>query len=718
MAIDASLEIRKLPTSHLSQLSLILESAGQWKKFMAIIPNKIIKDSYDCSINSGNRPKYNSDHIRLIETASEKYNRAGTEILLDEWGCSGRIRPAVGHLLNILVRAELFRAADYVSEKILHCEKPKRPSEGPAAPIPTKLDEHLIEEILDNIDYSSSLIENVNPYSFNNNLDHDIKSSHIPQIVVTPEADELMMMSGNSSSNAEQEVSSMMKFSVTSSQSRTTSSLPVLIAPSVSDKSEISSGPNVPVMTIGSNIPNISSLDQESESNTSNSSNRPNVPVMTIGSNIPNISSLNQESESNTPNSINSSYIPRISELIQSNISIPNIDELISDNVQTYSSDNFSESVGISIPDINVSASGAGLVYPENKTDMDVCIPNLECLMPQIRRSSLNVSTNFESSKFHHYMSPLPSLTLNTCLPHFAYQELEAATLNFNEDHFTDLNGSGRFLGSGAFGKVFLATGLLDKLVAVKKIILGNVEVVNVDDTVTKQFKNEVEVLSRFKHENLLALVGYSCDGCTYCLVYDYIPGGTLKNRLQSVDKKLMWEDRVSIAHDLSKAISYLHTAFSSPVIHRDIKTANILLDNSNKPKLGDFGITKLLNNQNTNTCTVIGTSVYMSPEAFRGDISVKLDTFSFGVVLLELLTSLPTYDENRADRDLVTHIQEQCEDSVKTVLDTSVGTWVKNDSNFADEIFSLALQCLEEKKNRPIMVSVTKMLADIFAKL
>lgn len=73
----------------------------------------------------------------------------------------------------------------------------------------------------------------------------------------------------------------------------------------------------------------------------------------------------------------------------------------------------------------------------------------------------------------------------------------------------------------------------MDGPVAVKKLVLSNVDVVNVDDTVTKQFRNEVEVLSRYKHENLLSLVGYSCDGPTYCLLYEYIPAGALKDRLQ-----------------------------------------------------------------------------------------------------------------------------------------------------------------------------------------
>lgn len=136
-----------------------------------------------------------------------------------------------------------------------------------------------------------------------------------------------------------------------------------------------------------------------------------------------------------------------------------------------------------------------------------------------------------------------------------------------------------------------LGIGLLEKPVAVKKLNLNGVNVVNVDDTITKQFRNEVELLCKYKHENLLSLLGYSCDGPTYCLIYEYICGGALKDRLEYSLKwpdrfRLLWTDRLYIALGTAKAVSYLHNAYSMPLIHRDIKTANILLDGFNKPKV------------------------------------------------------------------------------------------------------------------------------------
>lgn len=155
--------------------------------------------------------------------------------------------------------------------------------------------------------------------------------------------------------------------------------------------------------------------------------------------------------------------------------------------------------------------------------------------LPQLLNSA-NSNSPAQSSSRTSCHSPLPNLSLNTLLPHFTFAELEIATNYFDEtphENNKPLNETkGRFLGKGGFGSVFLALGLLDKPVAVKKIRLDNENVVNIDDKVTKGFRNEVEILSKYKHENLVSILGYSCDGLTYCLVYDYVSGGSLKDRL------------------------------------------------------------------------------------------------------------------------------------------------------------------------------------------
>ncbi|XP_066997494.1 interleukin-1 receptor-associated kinase 4 isoform X2 [Anabrus simplex] len=261
------------------------------------------------------------------------------------------------------------------------------------------------------------------------------------------------------------------------------------------------------------------------------------------------------------------------------------------------------------------------------------------------------------------------SLQLNTALPHVSYSELEQCTANFCEELLTSHHqiNEGRKLGTGAFGSVYLGVYSSNNYVAVKKL---KRDVVNIE----KQFKNEVDALSRYQHPHLLPLLGYSCDGPAYCLVYEFMCNGSLQERLAC--------------------------------------------------QLGDFGLVRLgVSGQQSHsialTSTVFGTSAYMAPEAFRGDISVKLDSFSFGVVILELLTSLPPYDEKREGCDLVTHVEDICEGSIEPLLDTKAGDWGKSVTvQPAESLYSIALDCLKEKRHRPNMDSVVKSIQEILLHL
>lgn len=663
--MESSLEIRKLPPSALGELVKILEYNESWKRLMAIVPKHLEKNNYDCLIDRFN-PKYNSEHFRLIENASISLHRACTEILLDEWGTSDRVLPALGHLLNLLKKAELYRAADFVAVNLMGLETPERPKEGPAALISTTLppESQEIESILDNININSSDIENLNS-EVNSNSDNN--NMVVPTITITQNS------SGSANipvvvNNREREVSDMMKFSSSEIISNGDSSFQV---PLVINNTESVVSNTIPVDD--NNLPDLSVL---------NAGDDFELPALTAlnlnsdvaSSNLPDFTGLISKPEISLQNSV--PIIPHISQL------------LVEDN--------------------NI---------PSSLSNSDE-IPLLNILMH-------STVTEAQSSK-PTCSSPLPNLSLNTLLPHFTYAELEAATQNFNEtphENSCDMEktldeSNGRFLGCGAFGSVFLALGLLGKPIAVKKLYLDEVEEVNVDDTITKQFRNEVEVLSKYKHDNLLSICGYSCDGPTYCLMYDYISGGALNYRLEKNSEHLEWKDRLAIASGTADAVSYLHTAFNTPLIHRDIKTANILLDCANKPKLGDFGIIKLLANQNTTIATTtIGTTVYMAPEAHRsGDVSVKTDSFSFGVVILELLTSLPPLDDARDSRDLISHVDEMCEDeSILPLLDLQAGSWMENEMHIGEKLYRIATCCLDEKRRRPNMVEVTYMIKNIY---
>uniref|UniRef100_T1HP97 non-specific serine/threonine protein kinase n=1 Tax=Rhodnius prolixus TaxID=13249 RepID=T1HP97_RHOPR len=231
-------------------------------------------------------------------------------------------------------------------------------------------------------------------------------------------------------------------------------------------------------------------------------------------------------------------------------------------------------------------------------------------------------------------------------LRHYNYEDLSIGTKRFSED---------MELGHGGFGSVYKCyLREVDETVAVKRLRLERVAVRGLEEI---QFRTEVLTLSKLSHPNLLSLVGYSCDGPHLCLMYPFMEGSRV----------LEWKERYDIACGTSRGLLYLHTYSSKPLVHRDVKSANILLDENLTPKVGDFGLARQGSaGQNTSTValttTVLGTSAYMAPEAFRGDVSVKMDVFSFGVVgiitvksivLLELITGLPPFDEDREGCDL-----------------------------------------------------------------
>lgn len=237
---------------------------------------------------------------------------------------------------------------------------------------------------------------------------------------------------------------------------------------------------------------------------------------------------------------VSDEIVPPISELMRSE-NVPNISLLLSNGCDSNNTSQVQSGAYLpvfSALKANSSSVSTGIsLERRNSTEpFDNRRPSLNTQFSHFSNISRNTSRTT-------CVSPLPNLSLNTILKHFSYCELESATNNFDETpHVNSLErensqeqSNGRFLGSGAFGSVFLALDLLDKPVAVKRLYLSNPDVVNVDDAVTKQFKNEVEVLCKYKHENLVSLVGYSCDGPTYCLMYEYISGGALKDRLQVI---------------------------------------------------------------------------------------------------------------------------------------------------------------------------------------
>ncbi|MQL93690.1 hypothetical protein Taro_026353 [Colocasia esculenta] len=222
----------------------------------------------------------------------------------------------------------------------------------------------------------------------------------------------------------------------------------------------------------------------------------------------------------------------------------------------------------------------------------------------------------------------------------FTFRELAAATKNFRADCL---------LGEGGFGRVY--KGRLEstnQIVAIKQLdhngLQGN-----------REFLVEVLMLSLLHHPNLVNLIGYCAEGDQRLLVYEYMPLGSLQDHLHDLPsdkKRLDWNTRMKIAAGAAKGLEYLHDKANPPVIFRDLKCSNILLDEGYFPKLSDFGLAKLgpVGDKTHVSTRVMGTYGYCAPEyAMTGQLTLKSDIYSFGVVLLEIITGRKAIDNSRA---------------------------------------------------------------------
>ncbi|XP_026428938.1 wall-associated receptor kinase 2-like [Papaver somniferum] len=286
----------------------------------------------------------------------------------------------------------------------------------------------------------------------------------------------------------------------------------------------------------------------------------------------------------------------------------------------------------------------------------------------------------------------------------FTADELKLATKNYDES---------LIMGKGGYGTVCKGTLRDGRVVAIKKSKM-------VDQSQIEQFINEVVILTQINHRNVVKLLGCCLETEVPLLVYEYVPNGTLFQHIHSNSgvPSISWESRLRIAVETAGALTYLHSSASIPIIHRDVKSPNILLDENYTAKVADFGASRLIPLDQTELSTlVLGTLGYLDPEYFNtSQLTEKSDVYSFGVVLVELLTAEMPISQERSEKQkclapyFISFVQEN---KLFELLDARVLN--EGTPKQVNAVAKLAERCLGLKgEERPTMRQVTTELESL----
>ncbi|KAG2547785.1 receptor-like serine/threonine-protein kinase SD1-8 [Panicum virgatum] len=317
---------------------------------------------------------------------------------------------------------------------------------------------------------------------------------------------------------------------------------------------------------------------------------------------------------------------------------------------------------------------------------------------PFRRRNQIAASSDAQDDSLHNGQGNNKDCDLRS----FDVEKIQAATDNFSIHNK---------IGQGGFGPVYM--GKLDngQDIAVKRLSRRSTQGL-------REFKNEVKLIAKLQHRNLVRLLGCCIDGSERMLVYEYMHNRSLNTFLFNEERQSMlsWEKRFNIINGIARGILYLHQDSALRIIHRDLKASNILLDRDMNPKISDFGVARIFGTDQTAAYTkkVVGTYGYMSPEyAMDGVFSTKSDVFSFGVLVLEIVSGKKNrgFYHNELDLNLLRYAWRLWRDGQSLeFIDPSIA-----DTSNAMEVLKciqIGLLCVQEQpKRRPTMSAVTTML-------
>ncbi|KAI9397094.1 hypothetical protein POPTR_004G231500v4 [Populus trichocarpa] len=285
----------------------------------------------------------------------------------------------------------------------------------------------------------------------------------------------------------------------------------------------------------------------------------------------------------------------------------------------------------------------------------------------------------------------------------FSFNEIMKCTNNFSEANH---------IGSGGYGMVYRGMLPTGQLIAIKRCRQGSVQG-------GLEFNSEIEVLSRVHHKNVVNLVGFCFERGEQMLIYEFVRNGSLRDSLSGLSGIwLDWRRRLKVALGAARGLAYLHELVNPRIIHRDVKSANILLDESLNAKVADFGLSKPMDNSELILATtqVKGTRGYIDPEYQETLLlTEKSDVYGFGVVLLELVSGRKPLERGKYLVAEVSSSLDRKKDlySLHELLDPSIGLDTKPKG--LDKIVDLAMKCVQEKgSDRPTMGEVVKEIENI----